>query len=66
MDSGLIFPHHRNLNTEDSVKEKTRRMKVAGAQADGAGQPNPESLNWRSRKVCAYAKVPVPQTDTGG
>ena len=66
MDSGLIFPHHRNLSTEDGVEEKTCRLKVAGAQADGASSDKPDSLNQPPRKVCVYAKVPVPQTDTGG
>ncbi len=66
MDSGLIFPHHRNLTRNDGVEERACRLKVAGAQADGETSVKPDPLNQPPGKVPAYAKVPVPQTDTGG
>ena len=66
MDSGLIFPHLRHLNRGDACEEKARRLKVAGAQADGAASANPDSLNHAPRKAPANTKEPVPQTDTGG
>ena len=66
MDSSLILLHHRNLSTEDGVEEKTCRLKVAGAQADGETSVKPDPSNRPPGKVPAYAKVPVPQTDTGG
>ena len=66
MDSGLIFPHHRNLNRNDGVEERACRLKVAGAQADGETSVKPDPLKRPPGKVPAYAKVPVPQTDTGG
>ena len=66
MDSGLIFPHHRNLNRNDGVEERACRLKVAGAQADAATLVKADPSNEPPGKVPAYAKVPVPQTDTGG
>ncbi len=66
MDSGLIFPHHRNLNRNDGDPEKACRLKVAGAQADGETSVKPDPSKGPPGKVPAYAKVPVPQTDTGG
>ena len=66
MDSGLIFPHHRNLNRNDGVEERACRLKVAGEQSDGAASAKPDPSNEPPGKVPAYAKVPVPQTDTGG
>ena len=66
MDRRLIFLHHRNLTRNDGEGEKTCRLKVAGAQADRATSVKLDSLNRPPRKVAANAKVPVPQTDTGG
>ena len=66
MDSGLIFPHHRNLNRNDGVSEKACRLKVAGEQSDAAASAKADPSKEPPGKVPAYAKVPVPQTDTGG
>ena len=66
MDSGLIFPHHRNLTRNDGDSEKACRLKVAGAQADAETSVKADPLKKPPGKVPANAKVPVPQTDTGG
>jgi hypothetical protein len=66
MDSGLIFPHHRNLSQRDGDEEKACRLKVAGAQADGEATAEPDPSNGPPGKALMHTKVPVPQTDTGG
>ena len=66
MESGLIFPHLRNLNQGDAYPEGARRLKVAGAQADVEASAEADHPKGVPRKALVYAKEPVPQTDTGG
>ena len=66
MDRRLIFLHHRNLTRNDGVSEKACRLKVAGEQSDVAASAKADPSKEPPGKVPAYAKVPVPQTDTGG
>jgi len=58
MDSGLIFPHHRNLTRNDGDSEKACRLKVAGAQADAETSVKADPLKKPPGKVPANAKVP--------
>ena len=66
MDSGLIFPHHRNLNRNDGAPERACRLKVAGEKSDAEASAKADPSKEPPGKVPAHAKVPVPQTDTGG
>ena len=60
MDSGLIFPHRRNLNRMNAGWEKSHRLKVVVPQGDVEASAKADSLNSRPRKAPVYTKAPVP------
>ena len=54
MPSWLIFQHCRHLSGWDAVVEEARRLIVAGAQADGAGNQSGSSEVAAKKSIREY------------
>ena len=62
MDSGLNIPAPPSLNPQGQVHKEITPTDSGAGKASA----NLDFSKWSSRKAVVYAKVPVPQTDTGG
>ncbi len=66
MTSRFNIPAPPTFKPGHARSETVGRMKVAVPQGDMRAQAQVDLLIFLPRKIPAYTKVPVPETDTGG